>query len=208
MKIAKENSSKVIGICGLIGGGKNTVADILVGECGFYKLSFADALKDAVANIFSWPRDLLEGDSKDSREWREQVDQWWSVRLDIPNLTPRWVLQNWGTEVCRHGFHEDIWVASMERRVMMLQRSNPTTHYVIPDTRFPNEVEMIRRQGGKVWGVRRGEDPDWMIKLIQYGEQPNDIHPSEWSWVRENLDQLINNDGTLVELEEKVKSLL
>jgi hypothetical protein len=199
---------KIIGVCGLIGGGKGTLADILVGECGFHKLSFADALKDAVANIFSWPRDLLEGDSKDSREWREQVDQWWSVRLDIPNLTPRWVLQNWGTEVCRHGFHEDIWVASMERRVMMLQRSNPTTHYVIPDTRFPNEVEMIRRQGGKVWGVRRGEDPEWMIQLMLHGTEPTDVHPSEWSWVHSNLDVLIDNDGTLQDLKQKVKNLL
>ena len=34
------------------------------------------------------------------------------------------------------------------------------------------------------------------------------IHPSEWSWVRENLDQLINNDGTIHDLEQKVKSLL
>ena len=47
-----------------------------------------------------------------------------------------------------------------------------------------------------------------MINLVQYGEEPNDVHPSEWSWVKENMDQLINNDGTLLELEEKVKSLL
>ena len=190
MKIAKENSSKVIGICGLIGGGKNTVADILVGECGFHKLSFADPLKDMVASVFGWPRHLLEGDTNESREWREQRDEWWADRLNIPNLTPRWVLQYWGTDVCRVNFHEDIWIASLERKISKIQGYNElpyaatASNIVIPDTRFPNEIKMIRKLGGEVWGVRRGEDPDWMIKLIQYCEQPNDIHPSEWSWVR------------------------
>jgi hypothetical protein len=202
---------KIIGVCGLIGGGKGTVADILVGNHNFEKVSFADSLKDVVATVFGWPRHMLEGDTKESRDWRETVDDWWSARLGIPNITPRWALQYWGTEVCRQGFHTDIWIASLEKRLSQIVNSGTahlTNNIVIPDTRFPNEIEMIRKLGGEVWGVRRGEDPDWMIKLIQYGEQPNDIHPSEWSWVKENLDQLINNDGTIADLEEKVKSLL
>jgi len=200
---------KIIGVCGLIGGGKGTVADILVKEHGFEKVSFADSLKDMVANVFNWPRHLLEGDTKESREWREQVDQWWSTRLGIENLTPRWVLQYWGTDVCRVNFHEDIWIASVENKLSKIVNSPfEYNNIVIPDTRFPNEIEMIRRLGGEIWGVRRGEDPDWLVKLVQHGEEPQDIHPSEWSWVKENLDQLINNDGTLSELEEKVKSLL
>ena len=36
----------IIGICGLIGSGKGTVADILVEYHGFQKISFADKLKD------------------------------------------------------------------------------------------------------------------------------------------------------------------
>ena len=107
----------IIGICGLIGSGKGTVADILEQEHGFTKISFADSLKDAVAAVFSWPRNLLEGDTDDSRAWREQVDTWWADRLGIPNLTPRWVLQQWGTEVCRSSFHDEIWIASMERKL-------------------------------------------------------------------------------------------
>jgi len=198
-----------VGVCGLIGGGKGTVADILVGNHNFEKVSFADSLKDVVATVFGWPRHLLEGDTKESRDWRETVDEWWSARLGIENITPRWALQYWGTEVCRQGFHTDIWIASLEKRLSGAKNSNAQyNNVVIPDTRFPNEIKMIRKLGGEVWGVRRGEDPDWMIKLVQYGEQPNDIHPSEWSWVKENLDQLINNDGTIADLEEKVKSLL
>ena len=202
---------KIIGICGLIGGGKGTVADILVGEFGFQKVSFADPLKDMVSKVFNWPRHLLEGDTKESRDWREQRDEWWSVRLGIENLTPRWVLQYWGTDVCGTNFHEDIWIASLENKLSKIVYSGSahlTNNIVIPDTRFPNEIKMIRKLGGEVWGVRRGEDPDWMINLIKFGEQPHDIHPSEWSWVTENIDVLIENNGTISDLKTKVSELL
>ena len=41
---------KVIGICGLIGHGKDTAAGFLIEE-GFQRVSFAGVLKDACANI-------------------------------------------------------------------------------------------------------------------------------------------------------------
>ena len=71
----------IIGICGLIGGGKGTVGDILVEHHNFEKLSFADKLKDAVAHMFDWDRALLEGITDESRKWREQQDDFWSKKL-------------------------------------------------------------------------------------------------------------------------------
>ena len=65
----------IIGICGLIGSGKGSVADILVENHNFEKLSFADKLKDGVASVFSWDRDMLEGDTDRSRIWREKEDE-------------------------------------------------------------------------------------------------------------------------------------
>ena len=146
----------IIGICGLIGSGKDTVADYLVNVHEFRRESFAGTLKDAVSAVFGWDRTLLEGRTKASREWREQVDPWWASRLNIPHLTPRWVLQYWGTEVMRRGFHDDIWIASIENKIRNLK-----DNVVISDCRFPNEITAIREAGGVVIRTTRGLDPEW-----------------------------------------------
>ena len=64
----------IIGIVGLIGSGKDTMADYLVNVHGFRRDSFAATLKDAVSAVFGWDRDMLEGRSRSSRAWREQPD--------------------------------------------------------------------------------------------------------------------------------------
>lgn len=203
----------ILAICGFIGSGKGTVSDILVRDHGYAKYSFADGLKDAISSIFGWPRALLEGDTVESRIWREQVDPWWAQRLGIPDLTPRWVLQKWGTEVGRYGFHSDIWVANTEMRVSREPRS-----VVIPDCRFPNEVESVKRQGGKVVWIRRGQLPEWYETALRQNRTalehsesmenlyPN-VHRSEWSWVGSDFDEIIDNDGDLHDLEASIRAL-
>jgi len=192
----------IIGVCGLIGSGKGTVSDVLIGMCGFKSLSFADSLKDAVAAVFSWDRQLLEGSTAESREWREQVDPWWAKRLGIPDLTPRLVLQLWGTEVCRAGFHQDIWIASLERKI------EQDKNYVIPDTRFPNEINLIKKIGGEIWCIKRGPDPKWFVQYQLGGSPPNHIHSSEWEWARSKFDKTLENNGTLDDLKNRVLSHL
>jgi hypothetical protein len=192
----------IIGVVGFIGSGKGTVADILVDSYGFQKISFADSLKDAVSAVFGWPRYMLEGDTDASREFREQVDQWWADKLHMPDLTPRVVLQKWGTEVCRDGWHQDIWIASLERKL------TDDKNYVIPDTRFPNEIKMINRLGGQVWQIKRGENPNWYDQYKLGGSPPKDVHPSEWSWIRSKYDHTIENNGSFDDLKDKISSLL
>ena len=201
----------IIGICGFIGSGKDTVADYLVNFHEFRRESFASTLKDAVAAVFGWDRILLEGRTKEAREWREQVDPWWSTRLDMPTLTPRWVLQYWGTEVCRRGFHDDIWIASLENKLR-----NSRDNVVISDCRFPNEIKSIKDAGGIIVWVKRGELPDWYNIAVEANGGSNvaannlklkKIHASETAWVGTKFDFEINNDGTIEELFSRVKSL-
>ena len=83
----------IVGLVGFIGSGKGTVASQLVDDYNFRQDSFASTLKDACSVIFGWPRHMLEGDTKESREWREVVDPWWSKKLSMPNFSPRLALQ-------------------------------------------------------------------------------------------------------------------
>lgn len=202
----------IIGVCGFIGSGKDTIADYLVGFHGFRRDSFAGTLKDAVAAVFGWDRELLEGRTPEARIWREQVDKWWATRLEMPNLTPRWVLQNWGTEVCRKAFHDDIWIAALEARL-----SRRSDHTVISDVRFPNEITSIRNAGGKIVWVKRGELPDWYD--IAFGANTGiipdqallkqlGIHASETAWIGTEFDYEIDNNGSIEELYSKIKNLV
>ena len=145
----------IISVSGAINSGKDTIAEYLVAEHGFTQVSFASNLKDVLSKIFNWDRELLEGKTELSREWREAVDKWWATRLGIPQLTPRWVMQHFATEVCRTGFHDDIWVASLEKSIM-----NSSANVVISDCRFPNELKMVQRLGHTIH-VTRGVDPEW-----------------------------------------------
>ena len=207
----------IIGVCGFIGSGKDTVADYLVNLHHFRRESFANTLKDAVSAVFGWDRTMLEGRTKQAREWREQVDPWWAERLDIPHLTPRWILQNWGTEVCRKNFHDDIWIASLENKLRA-----STDDIVISDCRFPNEIAAIKKAGGRVVRVVRGAEPEWYQLAVSRNRGPNGnsswalsgrkleqlgIHASETAWVGTRFDAVLDNNGTLEDLYQQVKQL-
>ena len=202
----------ILGICGFAGAGKDTAADYLVNFCHYRRESFANTLKDAVSAVFGWDRTMLEGRTKEAREWREQIDPWWAERLAMPTLTPRWVLQYWGTEVCRRGFHDDIWIASLENKLR-----NSQDNVVISDCRFPNEISSIRNAGGKIVWVKRGELPDWYDTAVEANRGNNiaindlkmrKIHASETSWVGTEFDAEIDNNGSIEDLYQQVKLLV
>lgn len=195
----------IIGICGLIGSGKGTVADILVENHNFQKLSFADKLKDGVATVFGWDRAMLEGDTDRSRIWREKTDEYWTKETGR-EITPRLVLQEFGTDCMRNGFYDGIWVSLVKQEIL----NNPTTNWVIPDVRFPNEMRMINSVQGQVWQVRRGDLPQWFYDRRDYGTKPENVHPSEWAWIESNssFDQIITNDTTLEQLQTSVQQII
>jgi len=202
----------IIGICGLIGSGKDTIADFLVKEHNFQKLSFADKLKDSVAEMFEWDRQLLDGKTDESRAWREKSDEFWSKEMGR-DITPRYVLQVFGTECMRDGFYDGVWVSLAKKKIL----DNPNINWVIPDVRFPNEIKAIKNLGGKIIWVTRGELPEWYDDAVKAVSGSNyhlnemkrrQIHSSEWAWVDTKFDNVIANDNTIDDLYNTVKSII
>ena len=202
----------IIGLCGFAGSGKGTLADILVENHGFRKISFATKLKDTASVMFGWDRDLLEGITDESRAWREEVDEYWSNELE-QEITPRIMLQLFGTDCVRKNLHNNIWVSIVKKTLI----DNPDVNWIIPDVRFPNEVDVIQQElNSSVWWIKRGELPDWYhtaaidnetdtnYMIINYPE----VHESEYRWINTQFDNIIENDSSIEELGYVVALLM
>jgi hypothetical protein len=206
----------IVGLVGFIGSGKGTAGDILAAR-GFLRDSFAAPVKDAVSVIFGWPRFLLEGDTNQSRAFREMPDDFWSEVMGRP-FTPREALQQMGTEAGRNVYHPDIWTRALERRITS---SNDKSDFVITDVRFNNEAKLIRQLGGRVIEVTRGRLPEWYEYAIQLNEDNNwdgnvqkmdefpHVHYSEWAWIGSpEITDVVSNDGTVADLESSLLAIL
>lgn len=207
----------IIGICGLIGSGKDTIASHLAERYSYERYSWASPLKDITAQLFGWDRGMLEGTTPEQRAAREIRDDWWSAKLG-KDWTPRYGLQYMGTEVMRNALHTDIWVLAGMKRIA------GKSSVVIPDTRFPNEIKAIRELGGIIWNVRRGPVPEWYAALTGFKADHTlhtawdvdnfmrstypSIHASEYSWHGTEFDAVFHNDATIDRLKQSVDSVI
>lgn len=200
----------IVGLVGFIGSGKGTAGEILE-NFGFEQISFASAVKDVTAIMFGWDRTMLEGKTEQSRAWRERDDSFWSKRMNRP-FSPRLALQLMGTEVGRQTFDENFWISRLEASL------NANKNYVITDVRFQNEIEFVHSKNGIVIEIQRGLKPNWYTianqankgssKAENFMKTSVEVHESEWRWIGGQIDHIIDNDGTVDELKEKVLKCL
>jgi hypothetical protein len=196
----------IIVCCGFSDAGKDQVAKRLIDGHGFIKLSFASVLKDILSIIFSWDRNMMEGTTEESREWRETIDEWWSDKLMIQHFTPRWAMQNIGTELFRQHFNTDIWIFALEKKLKNLRNAN----VVITDCRFENEYNFLKNityDEVKFFYIERSEPPLWFYNKVI----PPDLHISEYEWVKcllSNEYTTIPNYGTIDELNGIVDKIM
>lgn len=165
---------RVICISAKAGAGKDTFAAMVKKEledAGYSVLTthYADLVKDICKRFFGW------NGKKDEYGRR--------------------LMQYVGTDVGR-AYNENIWV---DHIADMLTMFNGQWDFVlIPDTRFPNEIEVLKNRGLSVTSVRIHR-PDFQTSLTP--EQL--LHPSECALDHYDFDALIINDGNEADLAEK-----
>ena len=160
---------RIIGLAGLIGSGKTTVANQMT-YSGWDRLAFGDAVKEAARVIFGLTDDQLYGDAKNTL----------SVAHD---LTSRYILQRLGTEVVR-SIHPDAWILAAKCRIDALPDD---ACIVVDDVRFQNEVDAIHRWGGKVIAIHRDVKPGSNM----------DVHSSEHPEALVGIDGDVINDSSV-----------
>lgn len=164
--------------------GKDTVADFLVKNYLYEKVSFAGLLKDAVHTIFSITQDEIN----DKEEILENWDQW----------SPRKLYQFVGTELFRTQFSPDVWAKTLWISKL---KNNLDRDFVISDLRFQNELDFFNPYLDIV-------DVS-SIKIIRPGFDGNvgfNKHASETDSV--TTDHTIMNDSTLFDLYDSVTGIM
>lgn len=175
----------IIGLSGVARSGKDTVADHLIKNYDFVKVSFADPIREALIRLD--PTISVAGNYL-SLATAVRLIGWEELKAESPDI--RELMQRMGTEVGREMFYNNIWVDAA------LNRVKPGTNVVIADVRYPNEVEAIKAAGGKVWRIERP------------GVGPANQHPSETALVGYNFEYRIDNKGTLEDLYKAAEELL
>ena len=183
-----ESKTLLIGVTGKKQNGKDTIANYLHSRYKYNHLSFAGALKEGVKALFDFSEQQVNGDLK------EVIDNRWGV-------SPRVVMQKFGTEIIREGAQKivpnignNFWVKRLE---LDLQRMKGEK-IVISDVRFPNEIQKIKELGGIVILVDR---PSMNANC-------HDCHASENSINKEDADYVVINDSTMAELYKKIDEIL
>lgn len=171
----------LIGIIGKKRSGKDTLADYLIktSDKKYVKRAFADPLKDMCRIMFHLSDEQLYGEEK------EDIDSRW-------NVSARQILQQVGTELFRNQLKNvlpelpvqpsDIWVKNFE----LWFESNKEKNILVPDVRFQNEADIIKKLGGILIEVRS--------KRVQH----MDTHISENIEIN-GIDIVLHNDGSLEE---------
>jgi len=173
----------IIAISGKKGSGKSTIGEIFRNN-GYILDSFANSVKDICTILFNYDRNKLEGITEEDRKWRENTNNKY-------NITPREAMILVGTEFGRKMINENIWIDTLFNRY----DKNDNKKLVITDLRFPNEYEEIKKRGGII------------IRINRYNNK-NLHYETECLLDEYKFDYIIDNNGTIDELKDKINKIL
>lgn len=178
----------LIGLSGFIGSGKSTVEQVMRDQ-GFLSYVLADPIKQ-IGLILGFTHQELYGTQAD----KLALNKFWQV-------SGRTFAQKFGTEIMRQALPEhipemdNIWIKLFAKYYYDHSNDN----IVVPDVRFPDELEAIKSLGGKIIYIER--ETEW-ANTAQMS------HASEQYNLKDHADHTIQNNGTLDDLHEKVMAIL
>lgn len=225
----------IVGISGYMGSGKDTVAKIIqyVSEYPNSENRTDPHLGYRSFNSYIMDQGMQEDPEKYTkwkiRKWAGKLKQIASILTGIPienfedqefkktemgamwGMSVREFLQKLGTNGLRDGLHKDVWVNALMSEYKLTQDGLP--NWIISDTRFFNEAQAIKDQGGIIIRVNRYTSHE-MYHTKPGGGYTSDInksimrHPSETSLDNWDFDVEIENNGTIEDLIPKVKWIM
>lgn len=198
-KDGRPQLPSLIGLMGVAGSGKDTVAKYLA-DYGYGRLAFADAVKQMAVAINPWVGDERTETFSLLADIVEQ--EGWDTAKKLVDV--RRLLQRIGTEAVRDIVGYDTWVNIIDRKVreawshnLLKRPQDGPPRFALTDCRFPNEAEWITSMGGVVWRITR---PHETIA--------DPTHPSESLLQSITPDVTIHNTGTLEDLQNAVVVVL
>ena len=176
--IDRKKANPIIGFAGKARSGKDTAGKYLVDKYQFAHYYFAKPLKEGAKVMFNLTDEQIENKEK-------VIEQW--------GKSPRELYQLLGTDVART-IDVGVWVKNAE---MFVQKHSGSS-VVITDVRFSNEAEWIRKKGGVVI----------LLESKTRGITNHTAHSSENGLTTDDVDLIIENDGTINDLYEKIEQFL
>ena len=207
---------KLVGLTGLAGSGKDTVANIMATHFGYRKLAFADPLYQELSEAFEVEvADLRRRDCKETdvpylslsrcrnkefvnailmmlceKSKRSGVDFDYHKELSAWR-SPRWTLRMWGTDFRRSSCN-DYWISKLSSQITHLHRAGEF-RFAITDVRFWDEAKRVRDFGGVIWKVERANSVG--VK----GEHISEVAGDEFS-----PEYVVQNNASIRQLQQSV----
>ena len=191
----------LIGVMGKARTGKDTVASYLTRNFEFdgmepwvKRYALADRVKKVASEVFSVEYyDFFDANVKELPQGH----------LRNESLTPRKLAQLVGTECFRAVFGGQVWIASLHHEIVNSGYVGEAV--VVPDIRFPEEVEWVAQQGGILVYLEREDAAEVSAhsseNLMSYSETVLHMTPVQTNWTSVHIE----NDGTVEQLYNKIE---
>lgn len=165
---------------------------------------------------------MMDSKQCTKEEYEEEVKINWQTAYKTV-YTPRLLLQHIGTELFRNQIIDGIWVNALMSEYKAKQELVGTTpeniqwgevypNWIITDTRFPNELQAVKDNGGLTIKIVRPKERELILRnahsIIDTRKTLEPEHKSETMLDNATFDYVILNNGTIEDLVNECRNII